>query len=153
MRAFCLAVLAATLPLSAAVAAAPAVNVPEQAEARDLAAAIAKTTGGLAVKTVFADPAARTVHVHRKTSGEAERHANINDVMIAHKGSVILLIGGRIEGGHEIEPGEWRGGEIIGGYTKAFKSGDMMWIPAGVPHQMILKKGRSFTYSVVKTLG
>lgn len=140
--------LAAILPASAAIAADTTEHVP----ARDLASAIAKTTGGLAVKTVFADSTARTVHVRRDMSGEAERHASINDVMIAHKGRVTLLLGGRIEGGRETEPGEWRGGTIVGGRTQSFKAGEMMWIPAGVPHQMLLRKGSRFTYTVVKTV-
>jgi uncharacterized RmlC-like cupin family protein len=124
----------------------------ELAPAQQLAGGVARTTGGLAVHTVFQDPLARSVHVRRKASGEVELHAGINDVMFAHKGMVTLVLGGRIEGGKETAPGEWRGGRIIGGRNQILKAGDMMWIPAGVPHQMILKKGSSFTYTVVKTL-
>ncbi|WP_439532159.1 hypothetical protein [Polymorphobacter sp.] len=116
-----------------------------------MANAVTRTTDGVAVHNVFKDPLARTVHVRRDTSGVVERHEAFNDVMIATKGSVTLLLGGRIEGGAETEPGEWRGGTIVGGRQQLFKAGDMLWIPAGVPHQMLVTKGSSFTYSVVKT--
>lgn len=138
------------LPLMLLAAASGAGTV-QHAPADALAAAVTTTKDGVAVHTVFADPAANTVFVRRDTSGVVERHARLNDVMIARTGAVTMILGGRIEGGAETAPGEWRGGRIVGGRRQRFQAGDMLWIPAGVPHQMILPASSSFTYAVVKT--
>jgi mannose-6-phosphate isomerase-like protein (cupin superfamily) len=131
--------------------AATGADTTQHATTNTLEAAVTTTKDGVAVHTVFADSAANTLFVRRDASGVVERHARQNDVMIARTGTVTMLLGGTIEGGAETSPGEWRGGRIIGGHSQRFDAGDMLWIPAGVPHQMILPKGSSFTYAVVKT--
>lgn len=138
------------IPLMLLVAATSA-DTTQHAATNSLEASVTTTKDGVAVHTVFADPAANTVFVRRDASGVVERHARLNDVMIARTGTVTMILGGTIEGGAETSSGEWRGGRIVGGRSQRFDAGDMLWIPAGVPHQMILQKGSSFTYAVVKT--
>ena len=47
-------------------------------------------------------------------------------------------------------PGTGGGGEIVGGTRYPVAPGDVLWIPAGQPHQVILPAGASFTYVVAK---
>jgi mannose-6-phosphate isomerase-like protein (cupin superfamily) len=108
------------------------------------------TKDGLAVHPVFTDPLSSALIVRRDSSGEVERHKSMNDIMVARSGTIRILVGGAIEGGRETTPGEWRGGRIVGGTERKLNPGDMLWIPAGVPHQMILPKRASFTYIAIK---
>ena len=47
-------------------------------------------------------------------------------------------------------PEEMRGGAITGGKVYDLNPGDVIWIPIGMPHQMLVKKGTSFSYIAVK---
>jgi mannose-6-phosphate isomerase-like protein (cupin superfamily) len=144
-----LAAIPAALLAAAAPAAAP--TPAEVVPAARLRASVATTANGLVSSPAFADPAARTVIVRRDGPGEVEVHAVLNDVGIVQAGTATLLVGGRVEGGRESAPDEMRGGTIIGGRSETLHPGDAFWIPAGIPHQLIVKRGSSFTYVVVKT--
>lgn len=109
------------------------------------------TVNGLVTNAAVDDAAARTLIVRRDRPGQVEVHELLNDVVIVQGGTATLLAGGRAEGALATAPGEWRGGTIVGGERRALGRGDVAWIPAGVPHQMIVAPGRSFTYVVVKT--
>ncbi len=112
---------------------------------------VAVTSNGLVSHSATADPASRTMIARRDGPGEVEVHAALNDVAIVQAGSATLIVGGRVEGGNEVGPDERRGGTIVGGRSYALNPGDVAWIPAGTPHQLIVPKGGSFTYVVVKT--
>jgi mannose-6-phosphate isomerase-like protein (cupin superfamily) len=133
-------------PARASVSA-PAVELVTSGKLNSLVQA---TRDGLAVHPVFHDPASSALIVRRDASGEVERHASMSDIMVAKAGTVSILMGGSIEGGREASPGEWRGGRIVGGTSLTFNAGDMLWIPAGIPHQMIIPRGGSFTYVAIK---
>lgn len=139
--------------LVATSAAVPADVKPTQVEfvsAGELQSFVRATKDGLAVHPVFSDPASSALIVRRDASGEVERHASMNDIMVARAGTIAVLLGGSVQGGREASAGEWRGGRIVGGTLRTLNPGDMLWIPAGVPHQMILKPGGSFTYLAIK---
>ena len=140
--------IAACLLLAAAAPAPPAAEIVPAARLR---ADVAKTENGLVSHPAFADPAAQTVIVRRDGPGEVEIHALLNDVLIAQSGAATLIVGGRAEGGRETAPNERRGGTILGGERHALHPGDVAWIPAGLPHQLLVPRGGSFTYVVVKT--
>ena len=57
---------------------------------------------------------------------------------------------GELVDGKTTRPGELLGTSIKGGVTKPIAPGDILHIPAGTPHQMILKPGAQITYFVVK---
>src|SRR5690606_24047308 len=107
---------------------------PEHVSAAQLTAHIATTSNTLVVHAPFSDPAAQTLIVRRNESGEVELHVTTNDIMIARHGAAKIILGGRIEGGAETARNEFRGGRIIGGHTQSLSPGDVLWIPAGVPH-------------------
>jgi mannose-6-phosphate isomerase-like protein (cupin superfamily) len=87
---------------------------------------------------------------HRDSSGSVEVHADWADVFIIQSGSASLLTGGLAEGGKEQTPGEWRGGSIRGGTRAAVHAGDIVVIPAGTPHVMMLNAGEKVNYITFK---
>lgn len=82
----------------------------------------------------------------RDTSGVHERHEDFTDIFVVQKGSARLLSGGTADGEKLTAPGEWRGGTIRGGTQADLHPGDVVVIPAGVPHQLLLDPGEHFVY-------
>lgn len=101
--------------------------------------------------SLVVDAGAYTVIQLRRTSdGEAEVHEEWDDVMMVQEGAATLLSGGQVSGGRQTAPGEMRGGQINGGARRPLAPGDMVTVPAGIPHQMLLEPGQSITYLVLK---
>ena len=88
--------------------------------------------------------------VHREASGEAEWHENAADLMVVQSGEGALTLGGTIEGGYSMAPGEIRGASIDGGESYPVAPGDIINIPAKTPHRMMLAPGGNITYFLVK---
>jgi len=82
----------------------------------------------------------------RDTSGVHERHEDFTDIFVIQKGSASLMYGGTADGERLSSPGEWRGGTIRGGTKTPVHPGDVVVIPAGVPHQFMLNPGESIVY-------
>jgi mannose-6-phosphate isomerase-like protein (cupin superfamily) len=91
--------------------------------------------------------------VSREETGSSELHQNVADVFVVEAGEATLLSGGKMVKPHTTQPGEIRGSSIEGGARHALTTGDVVHISAGVPHQLILEKGKPFTYFVVKVTG
>lgn len=87
--------------------------------------------------------------VRRDKTGDAEVHEKFGDVLVARSGHARITIGGKLSGDHRIAPGEWRGGKIAGGVRHTLSPGDVVWIPAGLPHKIVVQS-KSFTYLVLK---
>lgn len=113
-------------------------------------AALAKTTNGLSTFVVPTNGRALAILAHRETNGEVEVHSMVDDLLVGREGSAEILIEGRHVGGRETGPGEFRSGRIDGGRRIRLGPGDMIWIPAGVPHQMFMIDGGSVTYLALK---
>ncbi|HNP34803.1 MAG TPA: hypothetical protein PKK10_03015 [Woeseiaceae bacterium] len=112
---------------------------------------LAETTNGLAftrLPTGTSGPV--VVAVRRETSGEVEIHEHFHDIFVAQSGRASVLLGGDVEGQHETSPGEWLGGTMVGSQTYKFEAGDVIWIPAGVPHRMLIPDGGTFIYLAFK---
>jgi|SRR5215207_6524869 len=86
----------------------------------------------------------------RDTSGVNERHENFADIFVVQRGHARLLYGGMVEGEKPSGPGEWRGGTIRNGTEADLRTGDIVVIPAGIPHQLLLSPGENFYYFVFK---
>jgi mannose-6-phosphate isomerase-like protein (cupin superfamily) len=89
----------------------------------------------------------------REQTGLAESHEHEADIFVVERGSATLLSGGTIVQRHTEKPGEIRGSSIEGGERRTVSTGDIIQIPAGVPHQLLLEKGQPFVYFVVKVTG
>ncbi len=75
------------------------------------------------------------VHASRRTEpGVAEVHAKDTDIIYVLEGSATLVTGGSVVEGKTTAADEIRGKEISGGETREIKPGDVIIVPAGVPH-------------------
>ena len=89
---------------------------------------------------------------HREGSGLAEWHEKQADVIMISSGEVTMVYGGTIVDGKTTAPGETRGPGIKGGTEVKLGPGDVLHIPAKVPHQMKLAPGAQVTYFVTKVV-
>jgi mannose-6-phosphate isomerase-like protein (cupin superfamily) len=94
----------------------------------------------------------RFMVAHREGSGLAEWHEKEADVMFFSAGNVTMIYGGTIVDEKSIGPGERRGTSIKGGTEAKLGAGDVLHIPAKVPHQMMLAPGAQVTYFVTKVV-
>lgn len=86
--------------------------------------------------------------IRREGDGEAEVHDTQVDVMFVTAGEGTLVLGGTVVDGRQTAPGETRGKSIQGGTNHKLAVGDVLHIPAKIPHQVLVPK--SITYEVVK---
>lgn len=94
-----------------------------------------------------------TMLARREATGSAEVHEHEADIFVIEGGEATIVTGGRVVNGHTEKPGEIRGSSIEGGERHLLATGDIIHIPAGVPHQLLIAKGKPFTYFVVKVTG
>ena len=87
---------------------------------------------------------------HREGSGEAEYHETQADILVIETGEATLVYGGKMVDGKTTAPNEMRAASISGGMEKKLAAGDVVTIPAKLPHQVKLDSGKEFTYFVVK---
>jgi mannose-6-phosphate isomerase-like protein (cupin superfamily) len=89
------------------------------------------------------------VHASRRDKpGLAEVHHQDTDIFYVLEGSAVLVTGGRIVGGKETGPGEVRGTSIDDGHTQRIGEGEVIIIPAGVPHWFKEVSGPLLYYTV-----
>lgn len=86
----------------------------------------------------------------RTASGGAEIHAHFDDVMIVMEGKATLITGGTVLNAHAAANGETTGSEIRNGITRTIAAGDVVHVPAGVPHQLIIAPGTTYSALVIK---
>lgn len=89
------------------------------------------------------------VHASRRTEpGVAEVHTKDTDIIYMLEGSATLVTGGTVVDGKTTAPNEMRGKEISGGDTRNLAPGDVIIVPAGVPHWFKEVKGPVLYYVV-----
>jgi len=86
----------------------------------------------------------------RSKSGGGEVHQSFADTFTILDGHATLLTGGEVVAPKTTGPGEIRGGSVKGGSSQELHAGDIVHIPAGMPHQMLVAPRESITYFVVK---
>jgi mannose-6-phosphate isomerase-like protein (cupin superfamily) len=87
---------------------------------------------------------------HREADGKAEVHERKHDFFFVQSGEATLITGGTVIDDKANEGGEHTGTGIKDGKETALHVGDVVHIPAGMPHQLLIKKGTTFTYFVIK---
>jgi quercetin dioxygenase-like cupin family protein len=70
----------------------------------------------------------------RTAAGQVEVHDKETDIFYVVEGSATFVTGGRMIGGTQPRPDQWLGTDIDGGQVHHLKTGDVIVIPAGVPH-------------------
>lgn len=143
---------ATTPPASAQVDAPerPATDTVALYPAAELAHMAAELGTGATGRTLGATPGYSYIQGRRTSSGTPELHRRWTDVALVQAGRATLVSGGRIEGGRASAGGEERGGTILGGKTHPIAAGDLLVIPAGIPHQYRLAPGETLTYLTIK---
>lgn len=106
----------------------------------------------LAVSQIKDFPNENFILAHREADGLPEVHETQVDVILVQSGSATLLVGGTLVNGEIVSPHEKRNGTIQGVRQK-LEPGDVVRIPAGMPHQLFLDGAHEITYLVVKVKG
>jgi mannose-6-phosphate isomerase-like protein (cupin superfamily) len=98
-----------------------------------------------------------TMLAYREATGSSELHEHEADIFFVEGGEATILTGGKMVNPHTEKAGEIRGTSIQGGERRTLAAGDIIHIPAGTPHQLLIDngkpKGKPFTYFVVKVTG
>ena len=88
--------------------------------------------------------------LYRDADGNPEQHDAIIDIVYVQSGSGTLVMGGTMVGKKGTNPGEWVGTRLEGGDTHPLGAGDILHIPAGIPHSFLVLKGQHLTYVLLK---
>jgi mannose-6-phosphate isomerase-like protein (cupin superfamily) len=88
---------------------------------------------------------------HRTGAGHSEMHEKETDVFYIVEGDATFITGGKMIDGKLSKPGQWLGTGIEGGTVHHLTKGDVIVIPAGIPH-WYKEVPHSVTYFVVKVL-
>jgi mannose-6-phosphate isomerase-like protein (cupin superfamily) len=134
-------ILAATFMLSP-VGGAPGVTYLDHDK---VAAAIGK--GG----TLVTAPDLTVMGSHRDAAGRVEVHDKETDVIYMIDGQATFVTGGTVVGLTQSKPGQSLGSEIKDGETHHLSKGDVIVVPAGVPH-WFKEVQPSVSYFVVKVI-
>ena len=109
-----------------------------------------KANAGLATETLKKYSTDYSMLAFRSKSGQAELHQKFADFYVVVAGSATLVSGGRMVNGATTAPGEVRGDSIQDGKETKLKKGDIVHIPANIPHQLLLANGDTFQYFIIK---
>ena len=87
---------------------------------------------------------------HREGNGQAELHEKLADFIVVRSGEGAVSVGGKVVGGKPSGPGEVRGTSVEGGTRYKLAAGDVIYIPANTPHQMLVEPGKQLNAMVIK---
>ncbi len=110
----------------------------------------ARTTSGAAAITLEKYGVDFTMLSVRTKDGNAEVHEKFADIFVIVDGKATLLSGGEMQDAATTGPGELKGTGIAHGTTTELGKGDVIHIPPNTPHQLLIPKGTTLTYFVVK---
>ncbi len=139
--------------IAASLLGAPAVNlaqehaivVPAQQIHARLAAVVPQAAKGVDAGAILANYGHLSLRLYVRThTGGAEMHAHFDDLMIVEIGSATLVTGGTLADRKNGANGESHGSIVEGGVARKISAGDVVIVPAGVPHQLILPPGTTF---------
>jgi len=110
----------------------------------------AATTNGAAAATLEKYGVDYTMLSFRSKDGGAEVHEKFADIFVIVDGSATLLSGGELANPAISAPGEIHGTGILHATSNSLSKGDVVHIQANTPHQLLVPKGTTLTYFVVK---
>jgi len=88
--------------------------------------------------------------LYRDADGNPEQHDAIIDIVLVQSGEGALQLGGTMVGRRATAAGEFVGTRLDGGDQHPLGPGDVVHIPAGVPHSFLVTKGKHITYVLLK---
>ena len=90
------------------------------------------------------------IKIYRNGTGQAEYHETQADVFVVETGEATLVFGGKLVDAKNTAPHEMRGPSIEGGEERKLAPGDVVSIPAKLPHWVKLAPGKDIAYFLVK---
>lgn len=87
--------------------------------------------------------------LYRDADGAPEEHDSIVDIVLVQSGGGELQLGGTMDGKRATTPGEYVGTKLEGGERYPLGPGDIVHIPAGVPHAFLVNSSH-ITYVLLK---
>ncbi len=102
-------------------------------------------------QTLIQTPGYKVVAGRRETPGRVEIHTYETDVFYIIDGTATFATGGTCPDAKLVSPGQLLGTTITGGVTHHLKKGDVIIVPAGLPHQFT-EVSHPFLYFIVKPI-
>ena len=130
----------------------PAVVIWTPAELKEREAKLSKTVGpDHSSRETLADYGHhRFRYLYRDADGNPEQHDTIIDIVYVKSGEGTLMLGGTMAGRRTTGPGEFVGTRLDGGARHPLGAGDIVHIPAGIPHSFLVPQGKHLTYVLLK---
>lgn len=88
--------------------------------------------------------------VLRGKTGTAEIHETESDVQISVRGRATSVMGGELLNPEQLPRKQIRGSSIQDGLERELGPGDIMHIPPGLPHQLLIEASESYMYLLIK---
>src|SRR5262245_53598683 len=88
--------------------------------------------------------------IYRAGDSGSEIHEKLADLIFVREGEGSIVVGGKLIGGQTIAPDEIRGDSLEGGTRYPVTAGDTIYIPANMPHQFFVEKGKHWVITIVK---
>jgi len=88
--------------------------------------------------------------IYRAGDSGSEVHEKQADFISVLEGEGVILVGGKMIGGKAGAADEIRGDSIEGGTRYPVSVGDTLYIPANMPHQFFVEKGKHWVITIVK---
>ncbi len=88
--------------------------------------------------------------VLRGKTGRAEIHETESDVQISVRGQATSIIGGTLVDAESMLRKQIRAASIEGGTRRELTPGDIMHIPPGVPHHLLIEPSVPYMYLLIK---
>jgi mannose-6-phosphate isomerase-like protein (cupin superfamily) len=88
--------------------------------------------------------------LYRDADGNPEQHDAIIDIVFVQSGEGTLVLGGSMVGRRSTSSGEYVGTALEGGERHPLGPGDIVHIPATIPHSFLVPPGKHITYVLLK---
>lgn len=134
----------------AMAAPASATDGPTKVSGAEIDRLLATLTDGKATATLPpGERSARIFAMRRTTSGESEVHDMVDDLFIVRSGRATVIVGGKLPDNAR-QPGGMARRRISGGSEYQIGPGDVLRIPAGLPHHVAIPRGSDFCSLAIK---
>jgi mannose-6-phosphate isomerase-like protein (cupin superfamily) len=87
---------------------------------------------------------------HKEGTAESEIHDHLAEFQIIRNGEGTMMLGGKVVNAKITGPGETRGTALEGATGQPLRAGDLLYIPAGMPHHTVVERTKSQDKLIVK---
>jgi mannose-6-phosphate isomerase-like protein (cupin superfamily) len=108
-----------------------------------------RSVGGSTLHTSL-DAQTTYLLVRRRISSEPEVHARWDDIVMVRSGRGVIVMGDSLIESRYRAPGERAGGRMNRSFQLVVHAGDIVRIPAAVPHMFIVHGAEPLEYLVIK---